>query len=187
MQSKATTVQAYLDSLPADRREALQAVRKVILKNLGKDYIENMSYGMIGYCVPHSVYPAGYHCNPEQALPFAAMASQKQSMSVYLMSVYMTPGELAWFTSAWAKTGKKLDMGKSCIRFKKVEDVALDVLGEAIRRMPAKKYIAQYEQNLATTTAGRKRLAEVGKGTKAGIKKAGVKKKIAKKTAPGRK
>lgn len=183
MQSKAKTVDAYLAELPADRREALEAVRKVIRKNLDKNYEERMGYGMMGYAVPHSVYPPGYHCDPKQPLPFAGLASQKQSMSVYLMSVYMTPAELTWFTAAWAKTGKKLDMGKSCIRFKTVEDLALDVLGEAIRRMPAKKYIEQYEKNLATTTAGRKRLAEVGRGTKAAAKKTGAKKKSGGKAA----
>jgi len=149
MQSKAQTVQAYLASLPPDRRQSVEAVRKVILKNLDKDYIENMSYGMIGYCVPHSVYPPGYHCNPEQALPFAGLASQKNYMSVYLMCTYGNSSHLKWFQEAWAKTGKKLDMGKSCIRFKKVEDLALEVIGEAIRRVPAKKYIAEVEAGLA--------------------------------------
>ncbi|MBN8598351.1 MAG: DUF1801 domain-containing protein [Planctomycetes bacterium] len=163
MQSKAKTVEAYLAELPADRREALEAVRKVILKNLDKDYEERMGYGMMGYAVPHRVYPAGYHCDPKQPLPFAGLASQKQAMSVYLMSTYMTPAEFKWFTTAWAKTGKKLDMGKSCIRFKKVEDLALEVLGEAIRRMPAKRYIAEYEKNLAKTKSGRERLAATRK------------------------
>lgn len=179
MQSKAKTVEAYLAELPADRREALETVRKVILKNLDKDCEECMGYGMMGYAVPHRVYPAGYHCDPKQPLPFAGLASQKQAMSVYLMSVYMTPGELQWFTTAWAKTGKKLDMGKSCIRFKKVEDLALDVLGEAIRRMPVKKYIAEYEKNLAKTKSGRKRLAATGKKAKPAAKsekKASIKK-----------
>jgi len=158
-------VQAYLASLPADRREAMEAVRKVILKNLDKDYVENMSYGMIGYCVPHSVYPPGYHCKPEQALPFAGLASQKNYMSVYLMCTYGSVSHLKWFQEAWAKTGKKLDMGKSCIRFKKVEDLALDVIGESIRRVPAKAYIAEVESMLAK-----------GKGAKAGAKSEATKK-----------
>jgi len=184
MQSKAKTVQAYLAELPPDRREALEAVRRVIRKNLDKDYEERMGYGMMGYAVPHSVYPPGYHCDPKQPLPFAGLASQKQAMSVYLMSVYMTPAELKWFTTAWAKTGKKLDMGKSCIRFKKVEDLALDVLGEAIRRMPAKKYIAEYEKNLATTKAGRERLAAASKQPTTASKNRGPK-KSSKKTTMG--
>lgn len=143
MQSKATTVAQYLAELPEERRQAIEAVRKVILKNLDKDYREEMSYGMIGYVVPHSVYPPGYHCDPKLPLPFAALASQKNHMSVYLMTVYS--GEEQRFREAWARTGKKLDMGKCCIRFKRLEDVALDVIGDAIRRVPAKKWIELYE------------------------------------------
>ena len=145
MQSKATTVEQYLAELPADRREAIQAVRAVIKKNLDKDYEEGMQYGMIGYFVPHRVFPAGYHCDPRQPLPFAALASQKNYMSVYLMSVYGESDEEKAFRAAWAKTGKKLDMGKCCVRFKKLEDLALDVIAEAIRRVPAKAYIAHYQ------------------------------------------
>lgn len=146
MQSKAATVKEYLASLPADRRNAIEAVRKVILANLDKDYEEGMSYGMIGYYVPHRVYPPGYHTDPKQGLPFAALASQKNYMSVYVMGLYAGSDHARWFQEAWAKTGKKLDAGKACIRFKKVDDLALDVLGEAIRRMPAKTYINAYEQ-----------------------------------------
>ncbi|MCW5764434.1 MAG: DUF1801 domain-containing protein, partial [Phycisphaeraceae bacterium] len=146
MQSKATTVEQYLAELPADRREALQAVRRVVLANIDKKgYRECMGYGMMGYAVPHSVYPPGYHCDPSQPLPFVGMASQKQHMSFYMMCLYGNTGMERWFRDAWAKTGKKLDMGKCCIRFKRVEDLALDVIGEAIRRMPAEKYIALYE------------------------------------------
>ncbi|WNG39806.1 DUF1801 domain-containing protein [Archangium violaceum] len=145
MQSKATTVDQYLASLPEDRRAAISAVRKVILKNLDKQYEEGIQYGMIGYYVPHKVFPAGYHCDPKQPLPFASLASQKSHMAVYLMCVYGQPEQEKWFREAWAKTGKKLDMGKSCVRFKKLEDVALDVIGEAIRRVPAKAYIEHYE------------------------------------------
>lgn len=148
MQSKATTVDEYLAQLPADRREAIQAVREVILKNLDKDFEEGMQYGMIGYYVPHRVYPAGYHCDPKQPLPFAGLASQKNYMSVYLMCTYGSPEHLTWFQDAWAKTGKKLDMGKSCIRFKKLDDLALDVIGKSIQRVTAKKYIAVCEEAL---------------------------------------
>ena len=149
MQSKAATVEEYLASLPEDRREALQAVRKVILKNLDKKIQEGMQYGMIGYYVPHSVYPAGYHCDPKQPLPYAGLASQKNSISLYLMGLYGSPEDDAWFREAWGKTGKKLDMGKSCVRFKKLEDVPLDVIGQAIKRIPAKTYIERYEATLA--------------------------------------
>jgi hypothetical protein len=141
MQIKAATVEEYLAQLPLDRRQAIEAVRKVILKNLDKDYEEGMQYGMIGYYVPHRVYPAGYHCDPKQALPFAGLASQKNHMSLYLMCVYGGGDFLKWFQTSWAKAGKKLDMGKSCVRFKKLDDLALDVIGETIKRVPAKKYI----------------------------------------------
>ncbi len=155
MQSKATTVAAYLAQLPDDRKAALQAIRKVILANLDKGYEESIQYGHIGYYVPHSVYPPGYHCDPRQPLPFVAIASQKQHMAIYMMGLYCgcsgndETAHVNWFREAWARTGKKLDMGKSCIRFKKLEDVALDVLGEAVKRQPASLYIKVYEQSLA--------------------------------------
>src|SRR3989337_1277487 len=120
MQSKAKTVAEYLAELPADRRAAIKAVRAVILKNLDKNYEEGMQYGMIGYCVPHRVYPAGYHCDPKQPLPFAGLASQKNYMSLYLMCNYGETDQLAWFEQAWANAGKKLNMGKCCVRFKKL-------------------------------------------------------------------
>jgi len=151
MQSKATTVDQYLAELPEDRRTAIEAVRKVILKNLDKDYEEGMQYGMIGYYVPHRIYPKGYHCDPKQPLPFANLASQKNHMALYMMCVYGESELSRWFRDAWAKTGKKLDMGKSCVRFKKVENLALDVIGEAIKRMPAKKYIAYYEAGIESS------------------------------------
>jgi hypothetical protein len=159
MQSKAATVEAYLRSLPEDRRTAITAVRNVILKNLDKSYEEGMQYGIIGYYVPHRVYPKGYHCDPKQPLPFAALASQKNYMSLYLMSVYCgcVDGDggnshARWFRESWAKTGKKLDMGKACIRFKKLEDLPLDLIGEAIRRIPAATYIDFCETSLANAS-----------------------------------
>jgi hypothetical protein len=143
MQSRASTVKDYLAELPLDRRELVEAVRKVILRNLDRDFEEGMQYGMIGYYVPHRVYPAGYHCDPKQPLTFAALASQKNYLSLYLMFAY--GDQENWFRKAWAKSGKKLNMGKCCVRFKKLDDLALDVIGEAIRRVSAKKHIAQYE------------------------------------------
>ncbi len=169
MQSKAATVAEYLSSLPADRRAALQAVREVILANLDRNCQECVQYGMIGYCVPHSVYPPGYHCDPKQPLPFAGLASQKNHMAIYLMCIYGSPQEEAWFRAAWAKTGRKLDMGKSCIRFKRLEDVALDVLGEALRRTPAAAYIARYEASLQGTA---QRRSATKKPSAAGAKRA---------------
>ena len=179
MQSKATTVAQYLAELPADRRAALSVVRKVILDNLDKDYEEGMQYGMIGYFVPHRVFPAGYHCDPRQPVPFAALASQKNHMSVYLMSAYGGSLEEDWLRKAWAKTGKKLDMGKCCIRFKKVEDLALDVVGEAIRRVPAKNYIAYYESAIRT-------MNKAATSPRASKAKATPKAKTAKKTGPAK-
>ena len=145
MTSKAPTVDQYLAELPPDRRAALQAVRAAILKNLDRGYEEGMQCGMIGYYVPHRVYPPGYHCDPRQPLPFAGLASQKNHMAIYLMSVYGNSDEEAWLRQAWARSGKKLDMGKSCIRFKKLEDLPLDVVGQAVARVPARDYIAQVE------------------------------------------
>ena len=154
MQSKAKTVNQYLTALPADRREVLKAVRAVVLKNLPKGYVERMQYGAIGYFVPHSIYPPGYHCDPKQPLPFAGLASQKNHMAIYLMCIYSDPKHEAWFRAAWAKTGKKMDMGKSCVRFKKLDDVALDVIGQAIRRVPVKKFIAFYESAIPAERRG---------------------------------
>lgn len=147
----------YLASLPEDRRLIIEVIRKVIRKNLDTGYEEGMQYGMIGYYIPHSLFPAGYHCDPKQPLPFAALASQKNHLSLYLMGVYCgcidpKTGETAdakWFRDAWAKTGKKLDMGKSCVRFKKIDDVALDVVAAAIQRVPVKEYIKRYLEGLA--------------------------------------
>jgi hypothetical protein len=155
MKSEATTVEAYLAALPEDRRRAIEAVRKVILENLDAGYEEGIRYGMIGYYVPHRVYPAGYHCDPKQPLPFAAVASQKGYMSVYLMCIYGHEVLRSWFEEAWAKAGKKLNMGKSCVRFKKLDDLALDVIGEAIRQVPTRKYIEYVESARTAAGAGR--------------------------------
>lgn len=153
MQSSATTVAQYLSELAPDRRAMVSAVRDVVLANLDAGYSETMQYGMIGYAVPHSVFPAGYHCDPKQPLPFAAIASQKQYVSLYLMGLYVgcsntaETDEASWFRAAWAAAGKKkLDMGKVCVRFKKLDEIALDVIGEAIRRLPAHEFIARYQQ-----------------------------------------
>ena len=149
MQSKAKTVAQYLAELQPDRRAAVAGVRKVIRANLGPGFEEGMQYGMIGYYVPHSLYPAGYHCNPAQPLPFACLASQKNYLSLYLTCIYASAAERAAFASAWRESGKKLDMGKSCIRFKRLEDLALDVIGQAIARISVKKFITGYEAALA--------------------------------------
>lgn len=156
MQSKATTVREYLAELPADRRPPLEAVRKVLRKNLDPLFEEGMQYGMIGYYVPHRVYPPGYHCDPRQPLPFAGLASQKHHMSVYLGCIYGPEREKA-FRAAWAKTGKKLDMGRACVRFRKIEDLALDVIGEFVRNVSVCGFIEEYE---SVTKGLRKRPAK---------------------------
>ncbi len=150
MQSSAKTVKDYLASLPADRRAAIEGVRRTILDNLDPTYEEGMQYGMIGYYVPHSVYPPGYHCDPQQPLPFVCLASQKNYLSLYMGCVYGDSELARWFKAAWAKSGKKLDMGKSCIRFRKLDDLPLGVIGEAIARMPAKKWMEVYQTAIKT-------------------------------------
>lgn len=160
MQSKAATVEQYLAQLPADRRVEIERVRAVILANLDRSGLEEgMQYGMIGYYVPHRLFPDGYHCDPKQPLPWGGLAAQKSHGSVHLMGLYLSdvPGSRnaalsKWFRDAWKKSGKKLDMGKACIRFKKADDLALDVLGEAVRRITAKDYITWYREVLDMRT-----------------------------------
>ena len=181
MKSKATTVRAYLASLSADRRAGIEAIRRAIRRNLDRQYEECMLYGMIVYAVPHRVWPQGYHCDPAKPLMMAALASQKNGLSVYLMSVYGDAAERAWFQKAWAKTGKKLDMGGACVRFKTVEHAALDVIGEAIRRMPAKAFLERYLKTIAST--GRRPDGKKGAaGTRKGPARQAAK-KVAKKAA----
>jgi hypothetical protein len=141
----------------------VSAVRAAILDHLDPVYVEVMQYGMIGYAIPHRVYPAGYHADPSQPLPFAALASQKQHLSLYLMGVYCGCGEgpgapltaeASWFQSAWKATGRKLNMGKACVRFKRLEDVPLEVVGEAIGRVPAALYLERYRQQRELAMAG---------------------------------
>jgi len=148
MQSNAKTVREYIDSLPDDRKKAITAIRKEILKNLPKGFEETMQYGMISYVVPHKTYPAGYHCNPKDPLPFISLASQKNHIALYHMAVYQ--GALHdWFLSAWRKsTEKKLDMGKSCIRFRKFEDVPLNLLGELASKLTPEQWIEKYERTM---------------------------------------
>jgi len=165
--SKATTVKEYLASLPPDRRAVVQGVREVILKNKDEDLEEGMGYGMIWYYVPHSLYPPGYHVDPRMPLGFAALAAQKNYYSLYMMALYCGCGldlktptpDASWFRKEWEKTGKKLDMGKSCIRFKKLDDLPLDLIGKAIARTPVKSYIRGYETVLRAMVERKKEKA----------------------------
>ena len=146
MQSAATTVNEYLSELPDDRKAAMTKLHKAFKKHLPKGFVETMSYGMITYCVPHKLYPNGYHCNPKQPLPFMSIASQKQFIAVYHMGIYANPVLLQWFTDAYAKhSTSKLDMGKSCMRFKKMEQIPFDLLSELASKMTVEDWITCYE------------------------------------------
>ena len=148
MQSQAKTVSEYIETLPDDRRKIISEIRKVIKRNLPKGFAETMQYGMISYVVPHKLYPSGYHARPADALPFISLASQKNHIALYHMMVYQ--GELQdWFLGAWKNaTDKKLDMGKSCIRFKKAEDVPLKLIGELAGKVTPKQWIETYEKSI---------------------------------------
>ncbi|HYD91074.1 MAG TPA: DUF1801 domain-containing protein [Flavobacterium sp.] len=149
MQSSAKTPQEYFDSLPEDRKEAMIKLRGVINKNLPKGFQEGMGYGMFGWDVPHSAYPAGYHCDPRQPLPFLSIASQKNFIALYHMGIYADKNLLDWFVGEYPKHVKtKLDMGKSCVRFKKLESIPFDLIGELVSKMTMQQWIDTYERNL---------------------------------------
>lgn len=146
MQSKAKTAKKYIESLPPERKKDIEAVRKVIKKNLPKGYQEMMQWGMLSYAVPLSIYPKGYGENPEVPLPYIGLASQKNYMSLYLMGTYGNKKDDKWFREAYKKSGKKLDMGKGCVRFKSIDDLPLDVVAKAVALSPVKKHIETYEK-----------------------------------------
>jgi hypothetical protein len=147
MQSKASTPEEYFASLPEDRQEAMNELRKVIKKNLPKGFKEAMSYGMVGYVVPHSLYPDGYHCDPTLPLPFLSIASQKNFIAVYHMGIYADAKLMKWFTDEFAKHSKaKLDMGKSCMRFKKPDQIPFKLIGELVSKMSPQDWIALYKK-----------------------------------------
>jgi len=152
VKSDATAVQEYLATLPEERRKALTAVRAAIRKRLPKGYEEGMQFGMIGYYVPLRRYPGTYN---KQPLSFAALASQKNYMAVYLNNVYSDPDLERWFTEAYRATGKRLEMGKSCVRFKRLEDLPLDVIAEAIAKTPVDRFIELYEESRTSAAAHR--------------------------------
>jgi len=147
--SKAATPEQYLKDLPADRKEPIMKLRETVLKNLPKGFKEVMGYGMLGYVVPHELYPQGYHCDPKQPLPFANIASQKNFIALYHMGLYMNPKLLKWFTEEYSKQSTtKLDMGKSCIRFKKPEHIPYKLIGELIKKISVDDWIKIYESAL---------------------------------------
>lgn len=149
MQSKATTPEAYLASLPEERKEVMQQLRQTVLENLPPGFQETMQYGMLGYVVPHSIYPDGYHCNPKDPLPFMSIASQKNHIGFYHMGIYTDAVLFEWFTSEYPKRASgKLDMGKSCIRFKNIKNIPFGLLGELSSKMSVADWISQYENVL---------------------------------------
>jgi hypothetical protein len=143
VRSEATTPAQYLAELPDDRRDLVETIRRTILDNLPDGYEETMTFGMLGYVVPLEVFPDTYNGEPVGSV---ALANQKQYVAVYLMGIYADEAERSWFVDAWEATGRKLDMGKSCVRVKKLDDVALDVLGEAVARVPPDQIIAMHER-----------------------------------------
>jgi len=148
MQSAARTPEEYVENLPAERKPVIQSLREVILKNLPGGFMEEMNYGMIGYVVPHTLYPKGYHVNPRYPLPFMNIASQKNHIAVYHMGLY-DGYMLNWFLMEWSScSGKKPDMGKCCIRFKKPDDVPLELIGRLASRVTPQEWIEVYEKAL---------------------------------------
>ena len=146
MQSKATSPEHYINELPEDRRVVISKLRDIININLPKGFEEGMGYGMISYHIPHSIYPDGYHCNPKTPLPFMNLASQKNFVAVYHMGIYANKELLDWFVSEFPKHCKrKLDMGKSCIRLKKMDDIPYKLIGELSAKISAEEWINIYE------------------------------------------
>lgn len=148
MKIEASSPEDYIAQLPEERQHVIEKLRTTISENLPADFTEAMSYGMIGYVVPHTVYPAGYHCDPKLPLPFVSIASQKNFVALYHMGIYANPALMEWFVGEYPKhCSRKLDMGKSCIRFKKIDQIPLDLIGELAQKMDAKQWIALYEKS----------------------------------------
>lgn len=149
MQSAATSPEQYLTELPEDRREVIKKLREVIIKNLPDGFSERMSYGMLGWVVPHETYPAGYHCTPELPLPFLNIASQKNFIALYHMGIYADKNIHDWFVAEYPNYVKtKLDMGKGCVRFKNLKTIPYELIGQLAGKMTVQQWIDLYEQNL---------------------------------------
>lgn len=147
MKANGSTVDEILSNLPPDRLEPFNQLHQVIIKNLPKGFEPAISYGGLGYVIPHKIYPAGYHCKPSEPLPFAGIASQKGSINFYHMGIYADQKLLDWFVSEYPKHSKqKLDMGKSCVRFKKMDDIPFKLIGQLMKKMSAKQWIELYEE-----------------------------------------
>ena len=149
MQYKATSPEDYIAQIPEERQEAAKKLRKVINSSLPKGFEEGIQYGMIGYYVPHSIYPDGYHCTPEEPLPFMCFASQKNSINLYHSGIYAVPEIHDWFVKEYPKhCSRKLDMGKSCVRFKKIDEIPFELIGELCTKMTVQDWIDVYESNI---------------------------------------
>jgi hypothetical protein len=158
MQIKADTPEEYLSRIPEERKEAINKLRNEVLKNIPSGFQEQTGYGMLGYVVPHSIYPNGYHCDPKLPLPFAGLASQKNFIAFYHMGIYSNPKLYEWFVKEYPKhTDAKLDMGKSCIRFKKPEKIPFKLIGELMSKMTVKDWIGCYESVLKQSKAAKKK------------------------------
>jgi len=157
MTSTAATPAQYLKELPADRKEPVGKLRDTVLANLPKGFKEMMNYGMLGYVVPHELYPAGYHCDPKLPLPFVCIASQKNFIALHHMGIYGSPELLKWFQDEYPKhCSTKLDMGKGCIRFKKPDQVPYKLIGQLMKKMTVKEWISRYEGMLNSTAKTKK-------------------------------
>ena len=149
MQYKAISPQDYINQLPEERQQVMEKLRRIILKNIPEGFEETMSYGMIGYVVPHSIFPDGYHCSPELPLPFLNIASQKNFIAVYHMGIYANKDLYDWFITEFPKHSKrKLDMGKSCIRFKNMNDIPYDLITDLVKKMTVDEWINIYNTNI---------------------------------------
>jgi uncharacterized protein YdhG (YjbR/CyaY superfamily) len=149
MKSEAQNPDEYIEQLPDERKRVIKKLRETILRHLPKGIEETLSYGMIGYVVPHSVYPKGYHVNPELPLPFINVASQKNHIALYHSGIYANRELLNWFTSKYKKRlGKKPDMGKSCIRFKNLDEIPYELIGELAGKMSVDRWIEIYEEQI---------------------------------------
>jgi len=149
MRTEGNTVDEILQNVPSERKEAFNLLHQVILKNLPNGFEAAISYGGLGYVVPHKIYPAGYHCKPSEPLPFAGIASQKNSINFYHMGIYLDNELFEWFVSEFPKhSSQKLDMGKSCIRFKKTDDIPFKLIGELMKKTTVNEWIKAYESKL---------------------------------------
>jgi uncharacterized protein YdhG (YjbR/CyaY superfamily) len=149
MKYEANTVKEYFEQIPEERKPAMKKLWETIRKNIPKDFKEELNYGLPGFVVPHSLYPDGYHCDPKQPLPFLNIASQKNFIAFYHMGVYAIPDLLKWFTDNYPKHSKtKLDMGKSCVRFKKIDQIPYDLIGELVSKISVEDWISFYEKEV---------------------------------------